>query len=47
MIYPETHPMPDPFGLELVGDAHHNIAPTVEVQQWDVPSEAVRIGDWI
>ena len=36
----EAQPKPDPFGIELVGDAH--IAPTVELQQWDASSEAVR-----
>lgn len=36
----EAQTKPDPFGIELVGDAH--IAPTVELQQWDTPSEAAR-----
>jgi plastocyanin len=39
-IYPEADPKPDPFGIDLVGDAH--IAPTVELQQWDAHSEAGR-----
>jgi plastocyanin len=39
-IYPEDHPAPNPYGIELVGDSH--IAPTVELQQWDVPSNAVK-----
>lgn len=37
---PEDNPKPDPFGIELIGDAH--ITPTVELQKWDTPSEAVR-----
>jgi len=36
----EAQIKPDPFGIELVGDAH--IAPTVELQKWDALSEAVR-----
>jgi plastocyanin len=39
-FYPETTPEPDPYGIDLVGDAH--IAPTVELQQWDAPSKSVR-----
>lgn len=39
-VYPETTPEPDPYGIDLVGDAH--IAPTVERQQWDAPSKSVR-----
>jgi hypothetical protein len=35
MIYPESPPEPAPNGINLVGDAH--IAPTAELQQWDVP----------
>lgn len=39
-IYEESSPVPDPYGIDLVGDAH--IVPSVELQQWDVPSEVVR-----
>ena len=38
--YPEAHSEPNPYGIDLMGDAH--IAPTVELQTWDVPSEAGR-----
>jgi plastocyanin len=37
-IDPEAHPGANPYGIDLVGDAH--ITPTVELQTWDVPSEA-------
>ncbi|MDT3778056.1 hypothetical protein PJI16_10860 [Nitrospira sp. MA-1] len=38
--YPEDTHKPDPFGIDLVGDAH--IVPTVELQEWDAPSEIMR-----
>ena len=39
-VYPEDTLESDPFGIDLVGDAH--IVPSVELQQWDVPSEVGR-----
>lgn len=39
-VYPEDTHKPDPFGIDLVGDAH--IVPSVELQEWDAPSEIVR-----
>lgn len=38
--YSEAQPKSDPFGIDLVGDAR--ISPTVELQQWDGPSETMR-----
>ncbi len=40
IVYPEDTHKPDPFGIDLVGDAH--IVPSVELQEWDAPSEIVR-----
>lgn len=39
-VYPEDTHKPDPFGIDLVGDAH--IVPSVELQEWDAPSEVGR-----
>ncbi len=39
-VYPEDTHKPDPFGIDLVGDAH--IVPSVELQEWVAPSEVVR-----
>ncbi len=39
-IYPEDTLKPDPFGIDLVGDTH--IVPSVDLQQWDVPTKDVR-----
>lgn len=39
-VYPEDTHKPNPFGIDLVGDAH--IVPSVQLQQWNGPSEVVR-----
>ena len=40
IVYPEDTHKPDPFGIDLVGDAR--IVPSVELQEWDAPSEVVK-----